>query len=137
MLRRTTVVAPIYRFVGVPILPNSPSPAWRVVPRVGASCVGRPICVCAVLAPLRRVNISTCAPNRWELTPCLVFIYCRALHSRPPSRTTIAVGLTKGLKRVFRASSDVAVTGSCQSQHPQHSTTHSELYGIRNRKRSR
>ena len=24
--------------------------------RVGASCVGRPICVCAVLAPLRRVN---------------------------------------------------------------------------------
>ena len=27
-----------------------------VYSRVGASCVGRPICVCAVLAPLRRVN---------------------------------------------------------------------------------
>ena len=27
-----------------------------VLTRVGASCVGRPICVCAVLAPLRRVN---------------------------------------------------------------------------------
>ena len=32
---------------------------------------------------------------------------------------------------------DVAGAGSCQSQHPQHSTTHTELYGIRNRKRSR
>ena len=27
-----------------------------VFSRVGASCVGRPICVCAVWAPLRRVN---------------------------------------------------------------------------------
>ena len=27
-----------------------------VYSRVGASCVGRPICMCAVLAPLRRVN---------------------------------------------------------------------------------
>ena len=31
----------------------------------------------------------------------------------------------------------VAGAGSCQSQHPQHSTTRTELYGIRNRKRSR
>ena len=28
----------------------------RVYSRVGASCVGRPTCVCAVWAPLRRVN---------------------------------------------------------------------------------
>ena len=28
-----------------------------VFSRVGASCVGRPTCVCAVWAPLRRVNI--------------------------------------------------------------------------------
>ena len=52
-----------------------------VYSRVGASCVGRPICVCAVLAPLRRVNISIrnitalgipgCPPRR-SLAPRLV-----------------------------------------------------------------
>ena len=31
-----------------------------VFSRVGASCVGRPTCVCAVWAPLRRVNKYTC-----------------------------------------------------------------------------
>ena len=31
----------------------------------------------------------------------------------------------------------LARTGSCRSQHTQHSTTRTELYGIRKRKRSR
>jgi len=31
-----------------------------VFSRVGASCVGRPTCVCAVWAPLRRVNTYEC-----------------------------------------------------------------------------
>ena len=43
--------------------------------RVGASCVGRPICVCAVLAPLRRVNIyliSSC----YSITQGLFSLSC-------------------------------------------------------------
>ena len=37
-----------------------------VYSRVGASCVGRPICVCAVLAPLRRVNTYNRCKHRQE-----------------------------------------------------------------------
>jgi hypothetical protein len=38
------------------------SVCFCVFSRVGASCVGRPICVCAVWAPLRRVNF-----RGWDL----------------------------------------------------------------------
>ena len=53
----------------------------RVFSRVGASCVGGPICVCAVWAPLRRVKRSSPAaqrvpllgsPHATQLVPCLL-----------------------------------------------------------------
>ena len=48
------------------VVPTSVRPVNKglcVFSRVGASCVGRPICVCAVWAPLRRVNIHRRARN--------------------------------------------------------------------------
>ena len=63
-----------------------------------------------------------------------------APHSRPPLSWDKSGGRPKDLIRSLGRVGflhDVAGKGSCQSQHPQHSTTHTELYGIRNRKRSR
>ena len=69
-----------------------------------------------------------------------IFRLMKAPHSRPPPSSHKSGRRPKDLIRSLGRVGflhDVAGKGSCQSQHPQHSTTHTELYGIRNRKRSR